>query len=102
MTPQIPIPKEKLAEFCRKHHIRKLSLFGSVLRPDFGPGSDVDVLVEFDQRFRITLFDMVHMQEELELLFGRKVDLLSEQGLLTSRNYLRKDAILNSAQVVYG
>ena len=102
MKTQITIPKKKIAEFCRKHHIRKLSLFGSVLRPDFSPKSDVDVLVEFDQRYRITLFDMVHMQEGLETLFGRKVDLISEQGLLTSRNYLRKDAIFSSAQVVYG
>ena len=102
MKTQITIPKEKLAEFCRKNHIRKLSLFGSVLRPDFSDKSDVDVLVEFDLRYRITLFDMVHMQEELETLFRRKVDLISEQGLRTSRNYLRKDAIFSSAQVVYG
>jgi uncharacterized protein len=102
MKTQISIPREKIAEFCQRRHIRRLALFGSVLRPDFSPKSDVDVLVEFDQRYRITLFDMVHMQEELETLFGRKVDLISEQGLRTSRNYLRKDAILNSAQVVYG
>jgi predicted nucleotidyltransferase len=73
-TLKIPIPRKKLAEFCRRNHIRKLSFFGSVLRSDFGPQSDVDILVEFEQGHSPGLAFFT-MQDELSAILGRKVDL---------------------------
>jgi len=72
--PRIPIPNEAIAEFCRRHHIRRLALFGSVLRDDFGPESDVDVLVEFDPD-HIPGLAFFGMQDELTEILGRQVDL---------------------------
>ena len=102
MKPHIDIPKEEVAAFCRRWQITELALFGSVLREDFRPESDVDVLVRFNPQARHTLFDMVRMQEELQRVLGRQVDLVSRRGIEQSRNYIRKNAILNSAEVVYG
>lgn len=93
--------REELAAFCRRWKIVELALFGSALRDDFGPDSDVDVLVRFDSASRPTLFDMVHMRDELQDIFGREVDLVSRRGLEESRNYLRRNAILESAEVLY-
>ena len=101
MKTHIDIPKEEVAAFCRRWQIKELALFGSALRDDFRPDSDVDVLVLFDAEARHTLFDMVHIQEELERIFGRKVDLVSRRGIEISRNYIRRRAILESAEVVY-
>jgi hypothetical protein len=74
MTPKIAIPYDKIAEFCRKNHIKKLSLFGSVLREDFTEASDVDVLVEFEAG-KTPGWDFFRMQDELSEIVGRKVDL---------------------------
>ena len=101
MTPQIAIPQKEIAGFCRKHNIRKLSLFGSVLRDDFGPDSDIDVLVEFDPEVKYGLFDMVRIQDELAAIIGRPVDLLERSGVETSENYIRRKHILSSAETVY-
>ena len=94
------IPKAKLAEFCRRWNISELALFGSALREDFRPDSDVDVLVSFAPQAHITLFDMAQMQNELTDIFQREVDLVSKRGLENSRNYLRRKQILDSAQVI--
>ncbi|BBO89299.1 hypothetical protein DSCOOX_24790 [Desulfosarcina ovata subsp. ovata] len=72
---KIDIPKERLAEFCRKNEIQNLSLFGSVLRDDFGPDSDVDVLVEFKAGTRVGLIRLTSLEFELGEIIGRKVDL---------------------------
>lgn len=101
MKANIAIPEEPLREYCHRWQIVELALFGSVLRDDFQPDSDVDVLVRFHPEARHTLFDMVRMQRELEQVLGRNVDLVSRRGIENSRNYLRKKAILESAQVVY-
>jgi len=101
MKANIAIPEEPLSEYCRRWKIAELALFGSVLRDDFRPDSDVDVLVRFHPEARHTLFDMVRMQKELEQMLGRNVDLVSRRGIENSRNYLRKKAILESAEVVY-
>ncbi len=98
---RIRIPRAKLAEFCRRWNISELALFGSALRDDFHSGSDIDVLVSFSPDARVTLFDMVRMQEELKAIFGREVDLISKRGLENSRNYLRRKQILDSAQVIH-
>ena len=90
-------PPEAVADFCRRHHIRKLSLFGSVLRDDFGPESDVDVLIEFEPG-RVVGFGIIDIEEELSQLFGgRKVDMVREKCL----NPRLRDRILASAEVQY-
>jgi len=71
---RIDLPRELIADFCRRHHIRRLALFGSVLRDDFGPDSDVDVLVEFEPDERYTYFTLAQIEEDLAGLLGRKVD----------------------------
>ena len=97
----IDLPKEKIAEFCRNWKVKKFALFGSVLQEDFGPSSDIDVLVTFEPDARHTLFDHVDMQEELKIIFKRNVDLVSRRGIEQSRNYIRRKAILDSAEAVY-
>jgi hypothetical protein len=98
---KVKIPKAKIAEFCRRWDVSELAIFGSALRADFRPDSDVDVLVSFTPEAKVSLFDMVHMQDELNQIFGRDVDLISKRGVEDSRNYLRRKAILESAQVIY-
>jgi uncharacterized protein len=95
---RISVPTEEIAAFCRKWGVRELALFGSVLREDFSPQSDVDVLVAFVPEARRSLFDLVEMKEELAEMFGREVDLVSQRGL---RNPFRRHEILNSRQVLY-
>jgi len=87
---RIDIPKERLADFCRKNKIQKLSLFGSVLRDDFGPDSDVDVLVEFKAGTRIGLIRLTRLEFELSEIVGRKVD-LNTPGFISS--YFRSDVM---------
>jgi uncharacterized protein len=98
MIPEIALSEDQIADFCRKHHIRKLSLFGSVLRADFGDDSDIDVLVEFEPDHTPDLFLFVEMQDELSQLLGREVD-LNTAGFL-SRHF--RDKVVNTAQVIYG
>lgn len=102
MSPvRIDIPRERITEFCRKHHVRKLSLFGSALREDFGPDSDVDVLVSFAEDARYSLFDLTAMEEELGSILGRKVDLVEREAIEQSENYIRRRHILQSEEPVY-
>lgn len=102
MSVHIEIPHEEVTDFCQRWEIAELALFGSVLRDDFQPDSDVDVLVRFHPEARRTLFDMVHMKTELQTIFSRKIDLVSRRAIEMGRNYLRKKSILESAEVVYG
>jgi uncharacterized protein len=97
IEPRIAIPSQALAEFCQRNHIRHLGLFGSVLRDDFGPDSDVDVLVEFDSDFDVSLFTLVHAQDELAGILGRTVDM----GIRHSLKPRARDTILASEQVLY-
>jgi len=97
LNKHIDIPHEAIVAFCEKYPIRKLSLFGSVLRDDFGPDSDVDLLVEFEPTARISYFDLAGMQIELEEIFGRLVDIGTPDML---SKYIRKQA-LSSTQVIY-
>ncbi len=101
MNAALQIDRQALAGFCQRWKITELALFGSALRDDFGPDSDVDVLVRFSEDSRPTLLDMVRMKEEMEQFLGRSVDLVSRRGVETSRNPLRRRAILDSAEVVY-
>ena len=98
MKARIAIPQEALRAFCREHGIRRLAIFGSALRDDFGPESDVDVLVEFDRSHIPTLFDIAGMEQELSrMLGGRKVDLRTPEDL--SRYFRRR--VLAEAEVQY-
>ena len=87
--------------FCRKWDVSELSLFGSVLREDFGPSSDVDILVAFDIEAGHSLFDLVRMEDELRTIFGRDVDLVSRRGVEASRNHFRRKSILKSTRPIY-
>lgn len=98
---RIEIPYERLAEFCKKWKVKELSLFGSVLREDFEPDSDVDVMVEFEHDARRSLFDIISMTDELKEIFGREIDLLTRPAVEQSRNYIRRKAILSSLEVIY-
>ena len=98
---KIDIPRDRIEAFCRRWKIVEFSLFGSVLRDDYGSDSDVDVLVSFAPDASWTLFDLVHMEDELAQIFRRNVDLVLKSGIERSENWIRKRAILESAQVVY-
>jgi len=98
---QIALPEVKVGEFCRKWKITEFALFGSVLRQDFRPDSDVDVMVSFDPHAQWSLMDVVEMQNELETILGRKVDLVERTAIERSENYIRRRHILDSAEPVY-
>ena len=93
----IALPKNKIAEFCKQHHIRKLSLFGSYLHGDFGPESDIDLLVEFEMDHIPGLITLSGMEIELSEILGRKVDLRTPEDL---SRYFRKE-VVESAEVQY-
>jgi len=95
---KIRIPHKKIAEFCRRWEVTEFSLFGSVLRDDFRPDSDVDVLVTFAANAQISLFDLVQMKLDLEKIFHRPVDVIEKDAL---ENPFRKREILRTAQVIY-
>lgn len=97
MNEKIEIPKEKIASFCRRHHIRRLALYGSVLRDDFRPDSDVDVLVEFEPDARVGLIALAGMEIELSGIFGREAEMHTIKGL----NPHFRDDVLNSVEVQY-
>lgn len=87
--------------FCKHWKIREFAVFGSVLRDDFKPESDVDVLVTFSQTAEWGLFDHVQMRNELESLIGRKVDLITRRALEQTQNQILRERILNSAKVIF-
>ena len=94
---QIELPQERIKEFCKRHHIRKLSLFGSALRDDFSPESDLDILVEFDPAHIPGFIRLAGMEIELTEILGRKADMRTAQDL--SRYF--RDEVLNSSKVQY-
>ena len=97
MSPKIALDRQAITDFCRRHHIRKLALFGSVLRADFQPDSDVDVLIEFEPGATAGLIRLAGMELELSALLNRKVDLRTPAEL---SRYFRDD-VLAHAQVQY-
>jgi predicted nucleotidyltransferase len=92
------LPRKKIGEFCKRWSITEFSVFGSVLRDDFRPDSDIDVLVSIDPNAQIGLFEIAQMQIELENIFKRSVDMIEKEGL---RNPHRRQEILSTAQVIY-
>jgi predicted nucleotidyltransferase len=101
MRIQIDVPKEKIAAFCRRNHIRELALFGSALRSDFRPDSDVDILVEFEPGQKLGLMELVAMENELSEILGRKADMVERQAVERSENYIRRRYVLQSVEKVY-
>lgn len=97
----VDLPRQAIGTFCRRWKISELSLFGSVLGKDFGSRSDVDVLVTYAPDARWSLLDAVRMEDELAALLGRKVDLVSRRAVECSDNWIRRSAILESAEVIY-
>ncbi len=97
-TRNIDVSADRIAEFCRKWRVTEFSLFGSVLRDDFSPASDVDILVRLADDATRSLFDWVDMIDELRRLFGRDVDLVEASGL---RNPFRRQEILSTREVIY-
>jgi len=96
---KIIMPQEKIADFCQKWKILEFAIFGSALREDFGPDSDVDILVTFGEDAHWSLYDWVDMIDELKAIFGREVHLSSKSGL---RNPFRRQKILTTRQIMYG
>ncbi len=97
MSVRIELPKEKIAEFCRRNHIRRLAVFGSVLRADFNENSDIDILVEFEPQHVPCLLGMARMERELSVLLGRMADLRTPEDL---SRYFREE-VLEHAEVQY-
>lgn len=95
---KIRVPIEQIEAFCRKWRVKEFAIFGSALRDDFGPDSDIDVLVELQPDHGLSLFDWVDMIDELKEIFARNVDLVSKRGL---KNPFRRHEILRTAEVVY-
>ncbi len=101
MTARITIDSDAIADYCRRWNIVEFSFFGSVLRDDFTAGSDVDVLVRFAPGVEYSLFDVVHMQDELTGILGRKVDLVERESVERGENYIRRRHILSDLEPVY-
>ncbi|WP_244350500.1 nucleotidyltransferase family protein [Thermostichus vulcanus] len=100
---RLNLTPEKLTDFCKQHHILELSLFGSILRDDFKPDSDIDMLVVFDRSANphLSLMDLVGMEYQLEDMIGREVDLIEKRSIVDSDNWIRRKNILNTAQIIY-
>ena len=97
----VKLPAQRIADFCHKWKIVELALFGSVLRDDFRPDSDVDVLVSFSEGTHWSLFDMVRMEDQLTAILGRNVDLVERKAVELSENYIRRRHILETAEPIY-
>ena len=98
---RLSIDEQALAAFCRRWKIRRLEVFGSVLREDFGPHSDIDLLVTFLPDAEWSLFDHVKMTSELAAILGREVDLVSRRAVERSHNWIRRRAILGGSRPFY-
>lgn len=98
---KVPVSTAAVEAFCRKWDMIELALFGSVLREDFGPNSDIDVLVTFDPQARPTLLTLIRMKAELEAMFGRRVDLLERGGLEQSPRPKVRQAVLGSLAIIF-
>ena len=98
---RVYLPKEKIAAFCERWNVVEIALFGSVLRDDFGPDSDIDVLVRFRPGQYPSLFGLSKMESDLAEMVGRRVDLVERRGVEQSPNTIRRRAILNSARTIY-
>jgi predicted nucleotidyltransferase len=97
MAAQIPTDTRELDAFCKRYQILELAVFGSALRDDFGPESDIDILVTFDPAARVSLFDLVDIADELTGIMGRRVDLVTKTGLKSNI----RQSVLASSRIIY-
>lgn len=97
----IDLPMEAIARFCDRWQVTEFALFGSVLRDDFRPDSDIDILICFSPNAKRGLTETMQMRDELEAMFNRKVDLIVKSAIERSKNWLRRKNILESAQIIY-
>ena len=102
MALRVSVPREAIEAFCKRWRIRELAIFGSALRDDFRPDSDIDVLVDFEPDAHWGFMHLLEMTHELERLFGRPVDLVDKRVLEQDRNYIRRNHILRHRERVYG
>lgn len=99
----ITLPLDRIAELCRKHQVTELSVFGSLLRDDFGPESDIDFLVVFQSDdYGPWMGKLQRMEDDLRALLGREVELVPKENVMRSENWIRRNHILKTAQVIYG
>ena len=98
---RLGVPMDSIRSFCERWQVTELALFGSVLRDDFGPDSDLDFLIGFEIGQSPGLFGIVEMEQELAKLSGRRVDLVSRRAVENSRNYIRRRSILEAAETIY-
>jgi predicted nucleotidyltransferase len=98
---RITIPTDEISHFCQRWKVTELALFGSVLRNEFSPDSDVDVLISFASETNWSLFDLVRMESELQAILGRDVDLVERKAVDQSENHIRRRNILNNIEVIY-
>jgi len=98
---EVEIPEDKIEAFCRKWKIREFSIFGSALRDDFGPESDMDCLVAFAPEANWGLLDVIGAEQELSELLGRPVDMVEKQVVEESGNWIRRRSILGTARTIY-
>jgi predicted nucleotidyltransferase len=102
LTPALQmLSSPAIAQFCARWKITELGVFGSALRPDFQHSSDIDLLVTFAPNADWSLLDHIHMQQELQEMLGRRVDLISKRALVESPNWLRRDEIINTTQIIF-
>ena len=100
-TLQLELPQQAIVEFCDRWQIEEFYLFGSVLREDFRPDSDLDVMIQFKPDAPWGLFEFVEMKQELETLVNRPVDLLTKESIEQSHNWIRRQEILGTAEIYY-
>ena len=100
-TVQDYLPPEPIADFCQRWHITELALFGSVLRDDFRPDSDLDILVTFAPTADWGLLDHIRMEQELAAILGRDIDLLTRRSVEQSHNWIRRRHLLDTAEIIY-
>lgn len=98
---KIQLPRPELAAFCQKWKIKEMSFFGSVLREDFRSDSDIDIIVNFEDNSTWGILELVRMKRELKTLLGREVDLMTKKSIEQSHNWIRRQEILGTAQIVY-
>lgn len=101
MNASLGLSREKLSDFCRRWQVSELAVFGSILRDDFRPDSDIDMLVAFLPGTAWSLLDHARMQQELAAMFGRPVDLITRRAVERSHNPIRRRAILSTAEPIY-
>ncbi len=101
LVARLGVPMSAITEFCERWNVQELALFGSVLRDDFGPDSDVDLLIRFGTENSSEALGVIEMERELNAMLARRVDLVSRTAVEASRNYIRRRSILESARIVY-